>query len=320
MHYILRQSMTLPRARLDFAPQLEFNQILTNPILDIAANFWDSERYDAFRVFYRSMRRIDDLVDHRKSSKGKISVVEADVLTAMIRDWLEAVRRRDKVDEYQASFLATLDRFTVPLWPWERLAKAMEYDLRNEGFRTFTVFLRYCEGAAISPAAIFMHLCGAVKDGERYRAPAYDIRQASRHLALFSYLVHILRDFEKDQRSGLNYFADDILARNSLTAVELQIFAQSGEVDDRFRNLAATYLRIADYYRLRARSTIDRVLPQLEPRYQLSLEIIYGLYSQIFDRIDAERGSFSTAALNPSAEEVGGRIEQIISSFHPAKL
>ncbi len=312
--------MTIPRAKLDFAPQVEFSRILTNPILDIAANFWDSERYEAFRVFYRSMRRIDDLVDHRKSSKGKILSGEADVLAAMIRDWLEAVRRREQVDEYQTAFLATLDRFAVPLWPWERLAKAMEYDLRNEGFGSFTVFLRYCEGAAISPAAIFMHLCGVVKSGARYRAPSYDIRQASRHLALFSYLVHILRDFQKDQKSGLNYFADDILARNNLTAAELQKFAQSGEVDDRFRNLAATYLRIADYYRVRARGMIDRVLPQLEPRYQLSLEIIYGLYHQIFARIDAERGSFTTEALNPSPEEVGARIERIISAFHPAKL
>ncbi|HVP06582.1 MAG TPA: squalene/phytoene synthase family protein [Candidatus Acidoferrum sp.] len=310
----------MPKAKLDFAPQVEFSRILTNPILDIAANFWDSERYEAFRVFYRSMRRIDDLVDHRKASKGKISPAEADLLAAMIRDWLEAVRRREQVDEYQTAFLEMLDRFAVPFWPWERLANAMEYDLRNEGFISLTVFLRYCEGAAISPAAIFMHLCGVVKDGDRYRAPAYDIRQASRHLALFSYLVHIVRDFEKDQKNGLNYFAYDILAQNNLTAEELQRIAKSGGVNVGFRSVATTYRRIADYYRVRARVMIDRVLPQLEPRYQLSLEIIYGLYNQIFARIDVERGSFTTEALNPSPEEVGRQIEHIISTFCPAKL
>ena len=50
----------------DFNWDLDFNQILTNPILDIGARFWEDERYNAFRICYRSMRLLDDLVDNRK--------------------------------------------------------------------------------------------------------------------------------------------------------------------------------------------------------------------------------------------------------------
>jgi hypothetical protein len=52
---------------IDFAIDVEFDKILTNPILDIAARFWEKDRYEAFKVCYRSMRVIDDLVDNRKA-------------------------------------------------------------------------------------------------------------------------------------------------------------------------------------------------------------------------------------------------------------
>ncbi len=312
--------MTTPKARLDFAADLDFADILTNPILDIAARFWDEDRYEAFRVCYRSMRRIDDLVDHRKSSGAKITPAEAKLMSSMIGDWLDSVHRKEKIDTYQSEFLDTLNKFALPLWPWERLCNAMIYDLRHDGFASFHVFLRYTEGAAIAPAAIFMHLCGVDGKDSAYQAPSYDIRLAARDLAIFSYLVHIIRDFEKDQRSGLNYFAEDLLARYRLNTSDLKRMAMARTATDDFRRLVANYVRIAEYYRKRSRATVDRIRPVLAPRYQLSLEIIYGLYTQIFERVDPESGRFTTEALNPTASEIQSRIEQIVDHFRPSKL
>jgi phytoene/squalene synthetase len=320
VHYILRQIMTIPKARLDFAAHIDFRDILTNPILDIAARFWEDDRYEAFKVCYRSMRRIDDLVDHRKSSTEKITPAEAELLASMIHDWLESVRRKDKVDTYQSEFLATLDQFALPLWPWERLCEAMVFDLRHESFASLHVFLRYTEGAAVAPAAIFMHLCGVTSWNSGYRAPGYDIRQAARDLAIFSYLVHILRDFEKDQKSGLNYFADDIVAQHDLSAIELHRTAIERTASGDFRRLVETYKRIAEYYQQRSRATVDNIRPCLAPRYQLSLEIIYGLYSQIFERVHPRHGQFTTEALNPTPAEIQSRIEQIVERFRPSEL
>ena len=68
---------TQPDGSLDFAVNLDFSEILTNPILDIAARFWDDDRYAAFKICYRSMRLIDDLVDERKESGGPITQQES---------------------------------------------------------------------------------------------------------------------------------------------------------------------------------------------------------------------------------------------------
>lgn len=302
-----------------FNRNLDFTQILTNPILDIAARFWEGERYDAFKICYRSMRVVDDLIDNRKSTFLKISEVEKRQLTAMVRDWLEAINNATPYDSLQKQLAETRARFQIPLWPWVKLSKSMIYDLHHEGFRDFPAFLRYSQGAAVAPGSIFMHLCGAVKERGHYRPPHYDIRTAARPLALFSYLVHIIRDFQKDQINNLNYFADNLVAENGLNQQLLKEIAAGSKINTGFRSLMQKYYDFAEYYRRKARLTIDRISADLEPRYQLSLEIIYSLYLQIFERIDVLNGRFTTAELCPSPEEVQNRIKLTVSSFESSQ-
>ncbi len=191
----------------------------------------------------------------------------------------------------------------------------MIYDLHHDGFRTFPVFLRYSEGAAIAPASIFMHLCGVAKENGSYHAPQFDIRKAARPLALFAYLVHIIRDFQKDQNNNLNYLADALIAENGLNRQKLREIADGGKITPAFRKLMEKYYNFAEYYRRKARWTIDKTGVYLEQRHRISLEVIYSLYLQIFERIDLQRGGFTTAELSPSPVEVQDRISLTISSF-----
>lgn len=299
---------------LDFALDLDFSQVLTNPILDIAARFWDDDRYQAFKICYRTMRRIDDLVDDRKSA-GAISEGEAVILQKTIIGWLKTTENQAADDSFHKEFLAAREKFAIPFWPWERLGDAMIYDLHHTGFSDFRTFLRYTEGAAIAPASVFMHLCGVRPRGESYAPPEYDIRKAARDLALFSYVVHILRDFQKDQLENLNYFADNLLVKNSLSLPDLTAIAGGGKIGSGFRNLVRQYHSFADHYRRKARRAIDLVSLHLEPRYRLSLEIIYGLYFQIFERIDPENGNFTQTELNPPPEEIQARISLTVDQF-----
>ncbi|MBU8933904.1 MAG: squalene/phytoene synthase family protein [candidate division Zixibacteria bacterium] len=303
--------------KIDFAAEIDFSEILTNPILDIAAQFWDNDRYDAFRVCYRSMRVLDDLVDNRKEAGSMISARERELLGNMIDDWLNSLHRKLPTDQFQKHLLKAIDHYRIPIWPWERLARAMKYDLNHDGFTSILVFLRYCEGAAIAPASIFTHLCGVTPSGDDFLPPSYDVRLAARSLALFSYFVHIMRDFQKDQQAGLNYIVDNMLAIENVSRGDLQKIANGSPIDDRFRRLMARYAMVAEYYRLRARSNLDRLLPQLTPRYQLSLEVIYGLYLQIFQRVRPSSGMFTSEELNPTPEEVKGQLDRIVSSFEP---
>ncbi|MFH1372451.1 MAG: squalene/phytoene synthase family protein [bacterium] len=300
---------------LDFITEIPFDEILTNPILDIAARFWDEERYRAFRVCYRSMRIIDDLIDDRRTAGGVISERERQHYRQMLSDFIEAVRGQRPADAFQQELVAVMRKFDIPVWPWERLARAMIYDLSHYGFPTFRRFLKYCEGAAVAPASVFMHLCGVTHREGRYIRPTFDSRRAARPLALFSYLVHIIRDFEPDQKASLNYFADDLLSSFDLKPSDLTEMVETGQIKPALRELIGRYGQYAIYYRTEARSTLDRLKQHLESRYRLSLEIVYGLYLQIFERINPERGSFSASDLNPRPEEIRQRIDTITTSF-----
>lgn len=307
------------RPHLDFAGDLDFDRILTNPILDIGARVWEEDRYVAFRICYRSMRRIDDLVDDRKEGGKSLTPDEVTHYAAVMYQWLEALERGEAVDEFQEELLATIRQFCLPTWHWRRLCGAMVYDLTHDGFPNLLTFRRYAEGAAIAPASIFMHLCGLRRDGRRNLPPEFDVHRAASDLALFSYFTHIIRDFEKDLRRRLFYFADDLIARHKLTRDDLYAAAVSGDLSENLRGLISRYRAFADYYRRRARATLDSMLDSVAPQYRLSLEIIYALYLQVFERINVTSGDLRAESLQPTPEEVRSRLLQTIDSHSPAR-
>jgi phytoene synthase len=291
----------------------DFEEILKNPILDIAARFWDGERYEAFKVCYSSMRVIDNLVDDRKATGIRISEPERERMTGAVMEWLNAVGGASGNTSHM-SLVETRARFLIPPWPWQRLARSMIYDINHDGFKTFPDFRRYSEGAAVAPASVFMHLCGVTKKDEQYVRPGFDVRKAARPLALFCYIVHIIRDFQKDQSENLNYFAENFVAEYGLDRSMLKDIARGGGVKAGFRSLMARYYGFAEFYRRKAALMIEEIAPCLEHRYLLSLRVIYSLYLQIFERVDVKKGGFTTEELNPSPKEVRERIELCISS------
>lgn len=297
---------------IDFASEIDFDKILTNPILDIAARFWEKDRYDAFKNCYRSMRVIDDLVDFRKASGPELTENDIKVIKKQILDWLESLKNNSPIDSFQQNLLDTISTFNIPIWPWERLAKAMIYDLEHDSFKTFLIFARYCEGAAIAPASIFMHLCGFSSNKSNKFT---DIRKAARPLAIFSYVVHIMRDFQKDQQAGLNYFSNDILESKGVTLQDLRDTAEGKPIKPEFRAVIREYYQIGEYYRKMSRANLDNILPLLSSQYQLSLNVIYGLYLQIYERVKPQSGIFDTSELNPKPSEVKARLNTIISEF-----
>jgi len=69
---------------------------------------------------------------------------------------------------------------------------------------------------------------------------------------------------------------------------------------------------IADRYRIDTLRMMDEICLKLEPRYRLSLEIIFELYMMVFERIDPEHGTFSSEELNPTPAETRERVRRII--------
>jgi phytoene/squalene synthetase len=261
------------------------------------------------------MRAIDDLIDNYKAKNKLIEPQERKEFVANVEEWLKMIIISKECNSLQRELIETVEKFRIPLWPMEVFAKSMIYDINNDGFPTLDIFLDYAGGASVAPASIFVHLNGLEKINGGYENPPFDVKWAATPCAIFSYLVHIIRDFQKDQLNNLSYFADDLIIRNHLSRKVLHEFANGKPVNKNFRNLIKQYYSLADEYRLKTYDIIKEIRPLLEPRYQLSLDIIFDLYLMVFERIDIKNGKFTTEELNPTSEETKDRVYNIILNF-----
>ena len=192
----------------------------------------------------------------------------------------------------------------------------MIYDIYHDGFATLETFLDYSSGASIAPASVFVHLCGIRSANSTYKMPVFDVRSSATPCAVFSYIVHIIRDFQKDQHNNLNYFADDLIIKHGLDRKQLKAISNGTFIPQGFRDMIREYYHLADQYRLKTYQMIQRIKPFVEPRYQLSLEIIFDLYLMVFERINPDAGFFTAAELNPTPQEIRERVYHAILAFH----
>jgi phytoene/squalene synthetase len=300
---------------LEIFNSIDFNKIKDHPNILIAANFWDDDRFCAAKICYKFMRAIDDLIDNHKAKNRLIEPEKREEFVANVEEWLKMIIISTECNPLNRELLETVEKFRIPLWPMEVFSKSMIYDINNDGFPTIDAFLEYAGGASVAPASIFVHLNGLHKIHGRYESPLFNVKWAATPCAIFSYLVHIIRDFQKDQLNNLSYFADDLIIKNHLTRKDLREFAEGKPVNDNFRDLIKHYYLLADDYRLKTYDIIKEIRPLLEPRYQLSLEIIFDLYLMVFERIDLRSSNFTTEELNPTADETRERVYNIIMNF-----
>ena len=308
--------MNLQRKKiLEIFNSIDFQQIKDHPNILVAANFWDDERFCAAKICYKFMRAIDDLIDNYKAKNRLIKPEEREEFVANVEEWLKMIIVSKECNPLKAELRETIERFRIPLWPMEAFAKSMIYDINNDGFPTMETFLEYARGASVAPASIFVHLNGLQSVNGRYDIPRFDVKWAATPCAIFSYLVHIIRDFQKDQLNNLSYFADDLIIKNGLNRKTIKEFANGKPVNHKFRNLIRHYYQLADEYRIKTYDIINEIRPHLEPRYQLSLDIIFDLYLMVFERIDPEKGKFTTEELNPTPGETRERVYNLIMNF-----
>jgi len=307
--------MTTKETALAQFETIDFESIKDHPNILIAANFWDEDRYQAARVCYKLMRAVDDLVDNYKTEHPVIAASDKEALIAEVNDWIGSIVDNSKVPAGDQAIVETFDRFKIPVWPMKAFARSMIYDIMNDGFPSLEVFLEYAKGASVAPASIFVHLCGLTATDGEYKVPTFDVERAATPCALFSYLVHIVRDYQKDTFDHLPYFADNFLAKQGLSRSDIMAMAHGAPVSDGFRQLIRTYRLLAGEYRQQTTDMIREVRPQLGSRYKLSLDIIFALYEMVYERIDPDRGVFSTEELNPTAPEIRQCVYETILCF-----
>jgi phytoene synthase len=294
---------------------IDFEKIVDHPNILIAAHFWDGERYQAARNCYKFMRAIDDLIDNYKTEHITIAPENQARFEADVYRWIATVIEASSEMPSHRELIETVQRFCIPFWPLEAFAKSMIYDIYHDGFPTLQGFIDYAGGASVAPASIFVHLAGLRKSNDKYLPPLFDVKEVASPCAIFSYLVHIIRDFQKDHLNNLNYFPDDLIAKYGMDRQQLLFMAKGEQITDGFRSLIRELYDVADIYRERTLEMIRHIKPLVEPRSQLSLEIIFDLYLMVFERIDIEHGTFTSEELNPTWQEIRERVGMVIEMF-----
>jgi len=294
---------------------IDFENIQKHPNILIAASIWDEKRYHAARVCYKFMRMIDDLIDDRKALGIEISCLEQEELSEKVKSWIDCLETMPESDPFYAELIQTINTFKIPLQLFHSFARSMLYDISHDGFSTLKDFMGYAEGASVAPASIFVHLCCLTEENGEYHIPDYDTVDVARPCAIFSYLVHIIRDFQVDQLSNLNYFANNILTRNNLLPSDLEQIAHGAAIPGSFRSVIAEYCEHALIYRDQTLQEIKKLSTKLSQRYLLSLHMIYNLYQMVYERIDIEKGNFSKEELNPTPREIREKVLEVVSAF-----
>jgi phytoene/squalene synthetase len=300
--------------------RIDFHNIKDHPNILIAARFWEDDRYRAAKTIYKFMRHIDDMIDDRKALQAKLSCMEQKMFSEKVNNWIDCLGQDAPDDPFFGEVTETIRRFRIPLHFFYHFARSMVYDINHNNFNAFDDFLDYTEGASNGPASVFVHLCCLEKrDGEYIPFPG-NISDIARPCSIFSYLVHIIRDFQKDQLNNLNYFSLDILEKNELTLSMLGKIARGGKINGGFRNVIREYKTIAGIYKTETEKMLVSLESRLEPRYYLSLRIIFDLYMKIYDRIDPEKGSFTAEELNPTPEDIKESVSECLVKFKNPSL
>ncbi|MBF0429475.1 MAG: squalene/phytoene synthase family protein [Magnetococcales bacterium] len=185
-----------------------------------------------FITTYAAMRIVDDLVDEnffsgddrqrqesRESVLRQIDSWQEQALTAAQGDF---VPRSDSIQPLVFIGLnETVGVSNLGPWPWIALAGAMQHDVHEREIVTWGDFLDYCEGATVAPAATFAYILACVFRDERYvleQGMEY-CRDHVREMAIFCYLIHIIRDLAKDVKKHAQLIT---IPRTLLEAASLQ--------------------------------------------------------------------------------------------------
>jgi len=280
------------------------------PNLYLAANFLEpDDKFRAFLATYAAMRLVDDLADDARAA-GEIPLATKKQISAEL-DHFADMFRLQRIDDqlpYADDLKLALVRFQIPDWPFTLLAEAMKFDLNNDRFDTLDQFLQYSEGAAVSPAAIFMHLAACTfDDNGQLQMPSFDIHDAARPLAIFSYIVHILRDFKKDFMAGarpLIYIDLETSEMFYVSEEEMARTVTSGRQSLKFTKMIKWYFNRLTWFQVRARLTLDHLAAQLPDDGRFALDFIYELYSATAGKISELHYQIAGDEINLSLIEV----------------
>lgn len=250
-----------------------------------------------FAAAYASMRLIDDFVDDEFLALAPADrAAQRAAAHEKLAHWATAVDAAAagkppataKTDGQVFQALArTLPHSDLGTAPWHALAAAMRQDVDEQPIADWAGFSDYCAGATVAPATIFVYILACRADGALLRWPL-DRPPAfyARDIAVFCYLVHIMRDLASDAAGDAQLLTIPraALAFRDLTPAALRdaiAEGNPGPVVGLVEDLAARAARHRDTAELR----IDALSAALDPTALQMLVTLYDAYRVLHGRI-----------------------------------
>ncbi|MDA0342298.1 MAG: squalene/phytoene synthase family protein [Proteobacteria bacterium] len=282
-----------------------------------AARLLPGFRQDFFFATYAAMRVIDDRVDEDfLTLPAQQRDAERDEARRAISDWLSQSTIFDAAGESigdestagplhpdgVAALADTAGRSDLGAWPWRALAGALLSDVEEREMRSWEDFLEYCAGATVAPAAIFIYLLAARHDpasGYRYELPRA-ARDYAKDLAIYCYIVHILRDLAKDagRSPRLITIPSEILAAAGLTRDGLS--AALAEKSPAIGVLAGLLISKAEPFKAAGHAALREVGGHLGMVERLALNGLIAVYDRLF--ASAGKDALGVAINGPAME------------------
>ena len=255
-------------------------------------------RRNLFTACYAAMRVLDDVVDDDFVIARDRSL---EAVEAYIDQW-----RQQTEDAAAGSFTiaeesiepeifyalnAFLGQSEIGVMPWHHLADAMRADVARSGVEDWGTFEAYCRGASVAPAQVFLYILSCRIDGERATATALPrpTLYYARDLALFCYLVHILRDLAKDARRDANLV---IVPRTQLDEFGLAggglIAAIEARDSTALRPLVTALIERASQHRSRGEKLVHEISIELSENANAALANLVSRYVETFEMLAAD--------------------------------
>ncbi len=257
-----------------------------------AALLLPAPRRRFFWATYAAMRWIDDAVDH---DFLPLSVEEREqgraAMLARIDDWERQTTDDGANDgampwEIAKALSLTAKVSDLGSWPWRALADAMRRDTTEQPMVSWQDFIDYATGASAGPATVFVYLLSArIDDQGRYRSTLPEpARVYAEDLAIYCYIVHILRDLSKDAATSdrLVTIPQEQLAEAGLSAQSLADAIR--QKDPAVSRLGQRLVAKAESYQERGHHQLEALRPHLGLVERTALTGLIRIYDKLYDR------------------------------------
>jgi 15-cis-phytoene synthase len=180
-----------------------------------------------------------------------------------------------------------LDSFAIPPEYFQELVNGVEMDFTINRYASWEALYSYCYRVASMVGLICTSVFGTKADPH-----AHDFAV---DLGIGLQIVNIMRDVREDAERGRVYFPQDELAAHGLADADIL----AGTYDERFAALMRQQGERAHVYFRSGK----RLLPLLDVRSRMCVNVLQGVYAEILQRIEAREYDVMTERVSLSSRE-----------------